>query len=217
MKRKELNHVSSAEFTTHQEKLHASVHVLGVLFGLIAVPLLILSAQHKDLYSRLAISVYGITFLMVFTFSTMYHACMEPTLKKLYKKLDRISIYFLIAGTYTPIIRFYLFDSTGVMLLWVLWSLVIVGILFEIFFPDRFPVFSILFYVFMGSICLFVPDHFFASMPELVARLIVTGLVFYITGVIFYVWQKWEYHHVVWHSFVLVASICHYLAVLYAM
>ncbi|HEX8278875.1 MAG TPA: hemolysin III family protein, partial [Segetibacter sp.] len=211
MKRHQISHATSSEFTLQQEKLHASVHVLGILFGVIAIPLLILSANHKDMYSLLGISIYGVCFLMVFTFSTLYHACMEPRMKKLYKKLDRISIYFLIAGTYTPIIKFYMFDATGIILLWVLWSMVILGILFEIFFPDRFSVFSITFYIFMGSICLFVPDDFFASMPPTVATLVLCGLVFYVIGVIFYVWQKWEYHHVLWHLFVLTASICHYM------
>lgn len=215
MKHKKVSDAKSVEFNPYQERLHASVHVLGILFGLIAVPLLILSAHNKDIYSLLGITVYGVTFLMVFTFSTLYHACMEPKMKKLYKKLDRISIYFLIAGTYTPIIKFYLFDSTGILLLWVLWCMVILGVLFEIFFPDRFAVFSIMFYIFMGSICLFVPDRFFAAMPHSIAQLIISGLLLYMVGVIFYVWQKWEYHHVLWHMFVLSGSICHYLAVLY--
>lgn len=215
MKENEISTVSSAEFTIQQERLHAAVHVLGILFGLVAVPLLILSANHKDLSSLLGISVYGICFLMVFVFSTLYHACMEHRMKKTYKKLDRISIYFLIAGTYTPIIKFYMFDETGITLLWIQWSMVLLGVLFEIFFPDRFATMSIMFYLFMGLLFLFVPDKFFAAMPHRVAMLVASGVVLYVTGVIFYVWQRWEYHHVIWHIFVLSASICHYLAVLY--
>lgn len=143
-------HTDLTEFTPQQEKLHASVHVLGILFGLIAIPLLILSAHHKDLYSLVGISVYGVCFMMVFTFSTLYHWQRELRLKSILKKLDRISIYFLIAGTYTPLIKFYMFDATGVMLLWIFWIMVIIGMLFEIFFPDRFAILSIMFYLLMG-------------------------------------------------------------------
>lgn len=215
MKRKEIAHARSTEFTSHQEKLHASVHVLGVIFGLIAVPLLIISNQQKDLYSLIGVSVYGICFLMVFTFSSLYHGCTDTHLKRVYKKLDRISIYFLIAGTYTPIIKFYMFNAVGIQMLWILWSMVMIGILFEVFFPDRFAVMSIMFYLLMGMLFMFIPHDFFAAMPPLVARLILSGVILYIIGVFFYVWQKWEYHHVVWHMFVLSASICHYMAVLY--
>lgn len=215
MKNDDISTTGEAEFTLYQERLHALVHVLGILFGVIAVPLLISNAQHKDIYSLFGITVYGICFLMVFTFSTLYHASLDRRIKKIYKKLDRISIYFLIAGTYTPLIKSYMFDFTGITMLYILWFLVIIGILFEIFFPDRFAVMSIAFYLSMGSVGLFAPYQFFASMPLNIAMLVLSGMILYVIGVAFYVWHKWEYHHVLWHIFVLSASICHYLAVLY--
>ena len=132
----------------------------------------------------------------------------------LLKKLDRISIYFLIAGTYTAIIRFYLFDSTGVILLTILWATVLAGIFFEIRYPDKFNIFSVGFYLLMGLIFLFVPNHFFAAMPTGIMILVLAGISLYIFGVIFYVWQKWSYHHAIWHFFVLGGGICHFVAVL---
>lgn len=134
MHRKVFTHAESNEFTRSQERLHAFVHVLGVVFGLVAVPALILSAQQKDLQSVIGISVYGLCFMMVFTFSTLYHWQREHRLKSLLKKLDRISIYFLIAGTYTPLIKFYMFNASGILILWILWGMVLIGMLFEIFF-----------------------------------------------------------------------------------
>ena len=203
------------EFSPQQERIHATLHSLGIFFGLVAVPMLIFSALNKDTYSLLGISIYGICYLMVFTFSTLYHSSRHVKIKRLYKKLDRISIYFLIAGTYTPLIKFYFFNEDGLTLLKVLWCLVILGIYFEIQYPDKFRVISILFYLFMGMLFMFFPGNWLSAMPPQIETLVVGGVLLYIIGVIFYVWHKWKYHHAAWHLFVLSASICHYLAVLY--
>ncbi|MEP6846292.1 MAG: hemolysin III family protein [Panacibacter sp.] len=125
-----------------------------------------------------------------------------------------MSIYFLIAGTYTAIIRFYLFDGIGFTLLIILWSLVLAGIFFEIFFPGKFNIFPVIVYLIMGLIFIFVPHHFFSSMPEGIMLLVLTGVALYFFGVIFYLWQKWPYHHAIWHSFVLCGGICHFVAML---
>lgn len=213
MQFKQSSRAKAKPFTTEQESIHASVHVLGILFGIFGIPLLIYSAIDKDLYSLLGITVYGICFMMVFTFSTLYHSYTREKKKRFFKKLDRISIYFLIAGTYTPIVKFYMFDQTGIMLLTTLWCLVAVGILFEVYYPDRYPNISVMFYLLMGLMFLFIPHRFFASMPSKVSMLVMTGIILYMVGVVFYVWHGWKYHHVLWHAFVLIASICHYLAV----
>lgn len=202
------------EFAPHLEKIHAKLHILGILFGIIGVPLLIYSAFNSDAYSLLGISVYGVCYLMVFTFSSLYHSSQDRKVKRLYKKLDRISIYFLIAGTYTPLIKFYVFNVDGINMLKVLWCLVILGIYFELQFPDRFRVISVSFYIFMGLIFLFMPVSLISSMPPYIATLVIIGILLYVIGVIFYVWHRWKYHHALWHIFVLSASIFHYMAVL---
>jgi hemolysin III len=118
-----------------------------------------------------------------------------------------MSIYFLIAGTYTPIILYYVYDVTGIVLLSILWFLVICGILIESFLPKRSSIFSVIFYLAMGLIFLFVPEHFFASMPPDVIILILGGVILYCFGVIFYLWHKWKDHHAVWHVFVYAAML----------
>lgn len=204
----------AADFSPGLEKIHTNLHLIGIFFGLIGVPLLIFSAFNKDAYSLLGISVYGICYLMVFTFSSLYHSSRDKKVKRLYKKLDRISIYFLIAGTYTPLIKFYVFNDAGITMLKILWCLVILGIYFEIQFPDRFRIVSIVFYLFMGLLFLFMPVTLIGSMPGNVATPVILGIILYLVGVVFYVWHRWKYHHALWHIFVLSASICHYMAVL---
>ena len=215
MSRQELPEISNPEFTPEQEFANIIIHVLGILFGLIAIPFLITPAAKNETESHIiSLSIYALCFLMVFTCSTLYHALKKEKLKALCKKFDHISIYFLIAGTYTPIIRYYLYDSTGIVLLFVLWFLVIAGVFFESFYPKRSNIFSVIFYLIMGLIFLFVPEHFFASMPSGVIVLVLAGVILYCVGVIFYLWQKWKYHHAIWHLFVLTGGICHFIAML---
>lgn len=202
------------EFGRRQELANIIIHALGVIFGITAIPFLLNMSAEQNTSHIISISIYAFCFLMVFTSSTLYHSVRRYKVKMVLKKLDRISIYFLIAGTYTAIIRFYLFDSTGIVLLIVLWSFVLAGIFFEILLPDKFNLVSVLFYLFMGLIFVFVPHHFFSSMPQGIMWLVLSGVALYFFGVIFYVWQRWAYHHAVWHSFVLAGSICHFIAVL---
>lgn len=217
MEADEVIRAKSAQLADRPELINASLHLLGVLFGLFAVPLLIQSALPQGRDSLFGVTVYGICFMMVFTFSSLYHSFTAQPLKRLFKKLDRISIYFLIAGTYTPFVKFYLFDHVGIVLLSVLWSLVVLGVLFEVYFPDRYGAISVMFYLFMGLIFLFVPYHFFAHMPERIVMLVLTGVLCYVSGVYFYVSHRWEYNHAIWHLFVLAGSICHYLAIWYTL
>ena len=202
------------EFGRRQELANIIIHALGVIFGITAIPFLLNMSAEQNTSHIISISIYAFCFLMVFTSSTLYHSVRRYKVKMVLKKLDRISIYFLIAGTYTAIIRFYLFDSTGIVLLIVLWSFVLAGIFFEILLPDKFNLVSVLFYLFMGLIFVFVPHHFFSSMPQGIMWLVLSGVALYFFGVIFYVWQRWAYHHAVWHSFVLAGGICHFIAVL---
>lgn len=202
------------EFSPPQERANIIIHILGIIFGIIAIPFLIDMAKEQTASRIISISIYAFCFLMLFAFSTLYHSVKRYRLKMIFKKLDRISIYFLIAGTYTAIIRFYLFDATGIVLLSILWALVIAGIFFEVLFPGKFNIMSVIFYLIMGLIFVFVPYHFFASMPSPIILLILAGVAMYCLGVIFYVWQKWRYHHAIWHLFVLAGGICHFVAVL---
>jgi len=127
--------------------------------------------------------------------------------------LDHISIYFLIAGSYTPFILLFLHNTTGMTMLAVLWSLTLLGIIFKIRYADRYNFVSTAIYVLMGWMLVAVARTFFASIPEPVANLIIIGGVLYSIGVYFYLWGKFNFHHVVWHIFVLAASICHFAAV----
>ena len=204
-------------FSLKQEMVHSIIHAFGILFGIISIPILTaIAAKNASVIGIVGASVYGFCFLMLFTFSTLYHSFQQPQVKRVLEVFDHISIYFLIAGTYTPFLLIYLNDSFGITLLCVLWGLTVAGIVFKIFFTGRFEVVSLIIYVAMGWILVAGGKRFFIDLPTDVLVLLIIGGGLYSLGIIFYLWQKFYWHHAVWHFFVLVAAVCHYVAVLLA-
>lgn len=214
-----MNHpgTDNSGFTLKQEAVHSIIHAFGILFGIISIPILTaLAAKNANVPGIVGASIYGFSFLMLFTFSTLYHSFQHPHIKRVLEILDHISIYFLIAGTYTPFLLIYLSNSFGITLLSVLWGLTILGIFFKIFFIGRFEVVSLIIYFLMGWIFVIGGKRFVSAVPADVLTFIVIGGVLYSIGIIFYLWQKFIWHHAVWHFFVLAAAVCHYVAVLLA-
>ena len=201
-----------------EERVNAITHVAGILFGLVSVPFLILNACETCGDHIIAgVSMYGLSFLMVFTFSTFFHLQKEGGRRRhIFKILDHISIYFFIAGTYTPFILIFVNNDFGFTLLTVLWILAIVGTIFKTFYCGRFEIVSTIVYLAMGWMLLTGADAFFANMPSTVIWLIIVGAICFTVGVIFYIWRWFAYHHAVWHMLVLAGAICHYAAVLEA-
>ncbi len=197
------------------EIANSITHGIGIIFGIAALPVLSALAATKDnTIAVVGAAVYGFCFLLLFSMSTLYHAFQHPRAKKILHVFDHISIYFLIAGTYTPFLLNYMLNARGITMLCVLWGLTLLGIVFKVFFTGKFNFMSTLVYVGMGWILVFSGREFFNTIPASVLTMIVIGGVLYTTGVIFYLWEKLYYHHVIWHLFVLSAAICHYVAVL---
>src|SRR5688572_1886905 len=124
-----------------EELFNVITHALGILFGLICIPLLIITAMdHADTSILAGLSIYGFSFLMLFTFSTLFHWTRERKRKDILRILDHISIYFLIAGTYTPFILIFVNNAYGFTLLSVLWSLTLLGTIYKTFFTGKFEI-----------------------------------------------------------------------------
>lgn len=203
------------ELQIRQELVNSITHGFGILFGIVCIPILITQAvKNGNPAGTVGTAIYGFSFLMVFTFSTLYHGFQHQRIKRLMKIFDHISIYFLIAGTYTPFLLIYMNNNLGITLLIILWSLTFAGTIFKCFFCGRWEIFSTIIYLAMGWIMLVAGRNFFTNMPTSVIALIITGAALYTSGVSFYIWEKGAYSHAVWHSFVLVAAICHYIAIL---
>lgn len=205
-------------YNRHQEIVNGLIHGFGMLFGISGLPVLTgIATAHGNIPGIVGAGIYGLCFLLLFTTSTIYHFTTEPEIRRIFKVLDHISIYFLIAGTYTPFLLVYMDNTFGITLLSVLWGLTIIGIFFKIRFTGRFEIISVIIYLSMGWIMVVGGRRFFDSLPVPVLVLICIGGGLYSIGVIFYIWDKYLYTHAAWHAFVLAAAICHYVAVLLTM
>ncbi len=200
-----------------RELANSITHGFGVLFGVVSIPILIASATFSgNTASIVGTSIFGFSFLMVFAFSTLYHSISHPKVKRAMRTLDHISIYFMIAGSYTPFVLLFSYNKVGFIILSILWGLTLLGIIFKIYFVHRFKIFSVLVYVAMGALILVCPKEFRMAIPPDTYMMLAIGGVSYIVGIIFYLWRKFTYHHAIWHLFVLGGGICHYVAVLLA-
>ncbi len=205
-------------YTRKQERVNGLIHGIGVLFGISGLPVLTgIATAHHNTPGIVSAGIYGFCFLFLFASSTIYHFLQEPFMKRTFKILDHISIYFLISGSYTPFLLVYMNNSFGITLLSVLWGLTVAGIFFKVWFTDKLEVVSVIIYVLMGMMLIVGGRTFFTHLPLSVIIFIVVGGVLYSVGVFFYVWDRRMYTHAVWHVFVLTAAICHYVAVLLAM
>ena len=200
-----------------QELINSITHGFGIIFGIVGIPILIaLAIKSNNTPGVIGAAIYGFCFLQLFTSSTLYHGFQHVEAKRVFHILDHISIYFLIAGTYTPFLLIYMNNSFGIALLAILWSLTAIGIIFKIFFTGKWNIISTIAYVAMGCIMLVGGRTFFDAIPSAVLTMILIGSLLYLLGVIFYLWKKYPYNHAVWHLFALAAAVCHYVAILMA-
>lgn len=205
-----------SDYATKHEKANILTHALGFIFGLGGLPLLVEAIHRSSETTAGDIAggiVYGIGFLMVFGFSTLYHAQKKIKPRKLMKIWDHISIYYLIAGTYTPFLLAYADPADAKLMLWILWGLAFVGTVFKIFFTGKYRLFSTLIYLAMGWLVVFSPESFTANMPNVQFFWIAFGGALYTVGVLFYLVKKIPYHHAIWHIFVLGGAISHYVGI----
>lgn len=200
-----------------QELVNSIVHGFGIIFGIVGVPILIaFGIKSNNTPGVIGAAIYGFSFLQLFTVSTLYHGFQHVHAKRVFQILDHISIYFLIAGTYTPFLLIYMDNTFGITLLAILWSLTALGIFFKIFFTGRWNILSTLAYIAMGGLMIVGGRTFFEAIPQRVLIMILIGGGLYLIGVIFYLWRKYTYNHAIWHFFVLAAAVCHYVAILMA-
>ena len=198
------------------EIINAFTHGIGILFCIATIPVLsAIGANSRNVAGIVGATIYSFSFLMLFTFSTLYHSMPNQYIKKILRTWDHISIYFLIAGTYTPFLLVYMLNSFGITLLSIQWSLVILGIVFKLFVTKK-EILSTIIYIAMGWLLLVGGRTFFVTLPNPVLVMLIIGGGCYTLGTVFYLIKKIPYNHAIWHLFVLCAAICHYVSVLLA-
>ena len=195
-------------------------NTLSALVGAIAAVsgvawLLLLAVRQGDPWKIASFSIYGLTLISVFVFATLYHG-LNGQAKAVFSKLDHLSIYLLIAGTYTPFTLVTLRDSVGWQVFAIIWGMALVGIILDVVPRTGNRVFPVIIYLVMGWLIVVALKPLLRALPMGGFYCLLAGGLFYTVGVVFYVLDnKVSYFHGIWHVFVLGGSFSHYLAVLY--
>ena len=201
--------------TRREEQLNAATHALGALLGIAGFILLLIFNTNKTTYSLFSVIVYGLSIIILFSASTLYHSVKSETKKHYFRIIDHISIYLLIAGTYTPVLLITLDQSKGWTLFWVVWGIALFGVILKLFFTGKFEIFSTSLYLFMGWLIAFDFGALLDLMPTNGVIFLIVGGLAYTVGIVFYAIQRIPLNHVIWHLFVLAGAIFHYFMVFF--
>ncbi|KPB06483.1 PAQR family membrane homeostasis protein TrhA [Bacillus sp. CHD6a] len=202
-------------FSKGEEIANTITHGIGILTSIAALVLLIVfSAINGTSLHVTTFIVYGVTMIMLYTASTLLHALPKGKAKNVFEILDHSSIYFFIAGSYTPITLIIMDGALGWTLFGIVWGLAIAGTVFKVFFVKRFILASTLLYVLMGWLAVFGWNDITSTVGTGGIAFLVAGGVVYSLGAVFYVWRAFPYHHAVWHIFVLGGTVLHFFFVL---
>jgi hemolysin III len=204
-------------YSIKEEIANGITHGLGVLFGIVALTVLLFFSINKhDTLSIVAFSIYGFSIILMYLCSTLYHSIANPKVKKILRVFDHSSIYLFIAGTYTPIALLTMGGYLRMGILIAVWSIAIFGVIFKISTykkMDKYKKLSLILYLGMGWIAVFTIKPIIAMTSiQFFIWILIGGLV-YSLGTIFYSIKKIPYNHAIWHIFVLGASIIQFLGI----
>ena len=193
-----------------EEKFNTISHGIGALLAIVGMVLLIQENNHKSEYATWGIVIYSLSLISMLSISTIYHAVYNKVWKLRMRILDHINIYYLIAGTYTPVALITLINGNGWLIFFAVWGIASVGTILKLFFTGKFEIISLLLYLAMGWLIVFDFQNLVDNTSELGIQLLMLGGAFYTIGIIFYAVRRIPYNHFIWHLFVLAGAICHW-------
>ena len=201
-------------YSPTEEKLNIWSHAFGIFLSIIALVLLILKAVQQDnIWMMISFPIFGVSLILLYLASTLYHASQEPQKRFKLKVFDHAAIYVLIAGSYTPFTLVSLNGETGWLIFSMVWVMAFTGIILKLFFTGRFKIVSTAMYVLMGWLIIFYFQDLTAHLHEKGVFYLIFGGVLYTIGAILYSIKKIKFNHAIFHFFVLAGSFCHFLSI----
>lgn len=209
---------SHKRYTLGEEIFNSVSHGLGGGLSIAGtVVLIVFAAIYSNAWGVVASAIYGSSLIILYTMSTLYHAITNRKAKAFFRIMDHNTIFFLIAGTYTPITLVPLRGAFGWVLFGVIWAAAILGIVLNSIDLEKFRKPSVVCYILMGWAVIFAIRPMLRSVNKLSLLFLLIGGLFYTIGVIFYVMKKKRYFHSIWHLFTIGGSVFHWFAVLLIM
>lgn len=196
-----------------EELLNAISHAVGAIFGGIGLFILFSKNYEKTAYATLSIGIYSLTFISMFVVSSLYHYVKNVDVKRNLRIVDHINIYFLIAGTYTPMCLITLVNGKGWAIFYIVWGITAAGLLLKLFFTGKFEILSLVLYLAMGWLVVYDFDNMVDYIPPEGIQLLFLGGAFYTLGIIFYAIDSIPYNHFIWHLFVLGGAVSHWFMI----
>lgn len=196
------------------ERFNAWTHLIGTILSATgAIVLIVMSVQEGNLRKIVSASIFGATLVLLYSASTLYHS-VRGRAKTILRKVDHLSIYLLIAGTYTPFCLITLRGPWGWSLFGIVWGLAIVGMLQEIKPRSDARILSLVIYATMGWIILVALKPLLANIQTAGFVWLCAGGLLYTVGIVFYAFDtRFRHWHGIWHLFVIGGSVAHYISI----
>lgn len=206
---------NAKRYTLGEEIFNSVTHGIGGLLSIAGTAVLIvMAAIHSDAWAVVSSAVYGASLIILYTMSTLYHAITNRRAKAFFRIMDHNTIFFLIAGTYTPITLVALRGALGWVLFGIVWGAAALGIVLNSIDLEKFRKPSVVCYILMGWVIIIAIKPMIEHVPFLSLLFLVIGGVFYTVGIIFYAIKKIRYFHSIWHIFTVAGSVFQYFSIL---
>ena len=203
-------------YSIKEEIANSITHGIGLILAIAGLGVLIAFASRLgNAWHVVSCTVFATTLIMQYTFSTLYHSIQLPRAKSVMRVLDHSAIFLLIAGTYTPFMLVNLRGTWGWTLFGIVWTLALLGVLFQVSLLRRWQGISLALYIGMGWVVVVAIKPMLGAVAPGGLILLLLGGLAYTSGVGFYLWKSLRYNHAIWHGFVLAGSILHFFAVLF--
>ncbi len=197
-----------------EEKINIYSHSLGLVVSIFALALLVVRASvHGTVWHIVSFTIFGVSLIVLYAASTFYHHSRKPESRARLRIFDHASIYILIAGTYTPYTLVTLHGAIGWVLFGVTWGFALTGIVLKIFFTGKYNLLSTLMYVFMGWGIIFAVKPLLENLSSDGLFWLIAGGISYTAGAVLYGIKKIKFNHAIFHIFVLVGSLCHFISI----
>ena len=205
------------ELRASEEMVNSITHAIGTLLSIVALVILLMVAQNQgDTLHLISFSIYGSTLILMYLSSTLYHSFSSPRIKDVFARFDHVSIFLLIAGTYTPILLINIHGFWGWSLLVILWAIALTGAVIRAIYLHRYRKIMVFVYLAMGWMFILAGKQIYQSLPTISVTFLILGGVVYSLGVVFYMWRNLPYAHGIWHLFVMAGSILHFFAIYFS-
>jgi hemolysin III len=198
-------------YPTIEERINVASHALGFLLSIAAFVLLVVKANGA--LQTVSVAVFASSMIALYGSSTIYHGTTHIARRSWLRTLDHAMIYVLIAGSYTPFALLVLTGNTGWAIFGISWAMAITGIVIKLYHTGRYDKISTAMYVFMGWVIVLAINPLIDNMTSAGLAWLFAGGVSYTVGALFYSIKKMPYGHAVFHVFVLLGSVCHFVSV----